>query len=116
MSNLEEDLLSGTSSLSFLSKPRLVTRSNSTKSKVDVEVPKAVPNERNSKPTSNKPLIPPALYRFHLLVLILGLQVVNRTILRIVHIVPKFRMIVIHQSRIIRLLLQRTRRRRRRVQ
>ena len=39
MSNLEEDLLSGTSSLSFLSKPRLVTRSNSTKSKVDMEVP-----------------------------------------------------------------------------
>ena len=116
MSNLEEDLLSGTSSLSFLSKPKLVTRSNSTKSKVDVEVPKAVPDERNSKPTSSKLLIPPALYRFHFLELILGLQVVNRMILRIVHIVPKYRMIVIHQNRIIRLLLQRARRRKRRIQ
>ena len=116
MSNLEEDLLSGTSSLSFLSKPRLVTRSNSTKSKVDMEVPKAVPDERNSKPTSHKPLIPPALYRFLCLMLILGLQVVSHMILRIVRIVPKFRMIVTHQNRIIRLFLQKIRRRRRRVQ
>lgn len=65
MSNLEEEFLSGASSLSFLSKPKLVTRSSSTKPQENAKLSKAAPFDRTSKPTPLKPVIPSTSYCFH---------------------------------------------------
>lgn len=64
MNNLEEEILNGSSSLSFLAKPKFVTRSSSAKPKEDTEAPKTVPFERKSKPIPPRPVISATQYSF----------------------------------------------------